>query len=335
MGKILVTGGFGFLGGHLVKRLLTYGEEVVVFDTNFPSNGSPIKWLLSDEIENIEYVIGDITDKTIVMETVNTKNIKKIFHAAVINDLDILANDPLLTMKVNVEGTLNILEAARNFNVEKVVLASSVSVYTPVKYEPIDEYHPVISPDEGPTLLSYSSSKISAESFAQHYWLHYGLDIISLRFSGIYGFGMKYPMYIKPMVENAVEQKPTFFKDNGSSKRDYTHINDVTKGIILALDKPLKKNIFNISSGEKLISPREIAKIVEDLTPNTTVKFGNERNIIEDRSAKTRGILSIKSAKSDLGFNPGYNLKDGIREYFNLYKSYLVNNDLYFPSKYN
>jgi UDP-glucose 4-epimerase len=322
MESILVTGGFGFLGAHLVKSLVNDGHRVVVLDLFKPKIGSDLDWLLKEEQEKINFVKGNITDLASVIEAVKTHQVTKIVHAAVANDLEILKNNPLTAMKINVEGTVNVLEAARLFAVEKVILVSSISVYTPVKYEPIDEEHPVHSPIEGPTLLSYSSSKLAAEAFGLHYWSTYGMDVVSLRLSAVYGFGMRYPMFVKPLVENAVNKKPVHFDSGEHSKRDYTYINDVVSGIKKALSKTSDQKIFNLATGDKLVSPREIATITKELEPSLMVTFGNERNDIEERSASTRGVLSIEAAKQELGYYPQYSIKKGVMDYFEQFREF-------------
>ncbi|WP_404328254.1 NAD-dependent epimerase/dehydratase family protein [Mesobacillus maritimus] len=322
MESILVTGGYGFLGAHLVKSLVNDGHKVVVLDLFKPQEGSDLDWLLKEVQDKIHYMKGNITDLASVIEAVKIHQVTKIVHAAVANDLEILKNNPLTSMKINVEGTVNVLEAARLFGVEKVILVSSISVYTPVKYEPIDEDHPVHSPYEGPTLLSYSSSKLSAEAFGLHYWSTYGMDVVSLRLSGVYGFGMKYPMFVKPLVENAVNNKDVHFDSGEHSKRDYTYIKDVVTGIKKALSIPSSQKIFNIATGAKLVSPSEIATIIKEIKPSMMVTFGNERNEIEERSASTRGVLSVEAAKKQLGFNPQYSINQGVMDYFEQYREY-------------
>lgn len=322
MDTVLVTGGFGFLGAHLVKHLVLSGNKVVVLDLYEPATGSEIDWLLKEEKKNVSFVKGNITELSTIIQAVKSYGVSKIVHAAVVNDLDILKNNPLTTLKINVEGTLNVLEAARIFNVEKVILISSISVYTPMKYEPIDEGHPVLAPNEGPTLLSYSSSKLSAEAFGLHYWSTFGIDVVTLRLSGVYGFGMKYPMFVKPMVENAVRKQNSHFDWGKDSKRDYTYIKDVVKGIQLALTTSTKQKIFNIATGGNLRTPIEIASIIKKLEPSVSITFGNERNEIEEKTANTRGILSIEAAQRELGYSPGFSLELGAADYFVQYKEF-------------
>lgn len=321
---IMVTGGSGFLGGHLVNSLLDDGYKVVVFDLGLPRPGSEIDWLWGEKKALLTFVRGNISDITAVYEAIKKYEVKRIVHAAVINDLEILEKRPLYTMKVNVEGTLNVLEAARLFELFKVVFTSSISVYAPRQYEPMDERHPVHLPDEGPTLLSYSSSKLSAEAFALHYWSTYGLDVVSLRFSAIYGLGMQYPMYIKPMVEDAVQARETYFPAGKEACRDYTYIKDVVQGIKLALTTSTKNRIFNIATGQPLQTPVNAAHLLQEIVPSAQVSFGDDFNPVEARTSTTRGILSIDLATRELGYQPRYTLKEGLHEYYEDYRNYLA-----------
>lgn len=321
---ILVTGGSGFLGGHLVGKLIQSGHRVIAFDLDLPRPQSEVDWLWrTDRTKDlVKFVKGNITDLPAILQTVKENKVTKIVHAAVVNDLATLEKNPLYTLKVNVEGTLNALEAARLFELEKIVLTSSISVYAPKQYEPMDERHPVLLPDEGPTLFSYSSSKISAEAFGLHYWSTYGVDFLALRFSALYGLGMNYPMYIKPMVENSVVGQDTYFESGKDCARDYTYIDDAIQSIELALTQKTRNRIFNIATGHSLQTPFDIAQIVMALRPSARIGFGEDRNPVEDRTVKTRGVLSIESAKHELGFAPRYPLKQGTTDYFQRYEQF-------------
>lgn len=322
---ILVTGGSGFLGAHLANKLIRSGHRVIAFDLGLPIPGNEIDWLLRTEKtkDSIQFVKGNIIDLSSILRTVKENRVTKIVHAAVVNDLLTLEKNPLYTLKVNVEGTLNVLEAVRLFELQKIVLTSSISVYAPKQYEPMDERHPVLLPDEGPTLFSYSSSKLSAEAFGLHYWSTYGVDFLALRFSAIYGLGMQYPMYIKPMVENSVLGQDTFFESGKDSARDYTYIDDAIQGIELALTEKTRNRIFNIATGHNLQTAFTISKIVMSLRPSATISFGEACDPVEARTVKTRGILSIESAKQELGFSPRYPLKQGTTDYFQKYDQFI------------
>ena len=322
---ILVTGASGFLGGHLVAKLARAGHRIIAFDLNPPRPDGEIGWLwrVQNPGKLVQFVKGDITDLPALLQTVKENRVTKIVHAAVVNNLETLRTNPLHTLRVNVEGTLNALEAVRLHGLEKIVATSSISVYAPKQYEPMDERHPVLLPDEGPTLFSYSSSKLSAEAFGLHYWSTYGVDFTALRFSALYGLGMNYPMYVKPMIENSVHGRDTFFESGKDAARDYTYIDDAVQSIELALTAgQTKYRIFNIATGQ-LRTPLEIAQLVKALQPSVTIGFGEGRDPVEDRTVKTRGVLSIESARQELGFSPRFSLEQGVADYFQSYGRYI------------
>jgi UDP-glucose 4-epimerase/UDP-glucuronate 4-epimerase len=301
------------------------GNRVIAFDLDLPRPRREIDWLwlTGKTNDSVKFVRGNITDLQAILQTVKENGITKIVHAAVVNDLETLRTNPLFTLKVNVEGTLNALEAARIFELEKIVLTSSISVYAPKQYEPMDERHPVMLPDEGPTLFSYSSSKLSAEAFGLHYWSTYGVDFLALRFSALYGLGMNYPMYVKPMIENSVLGRDTFFESGKDAARDYTCIDDAVHSIELALNKTTKNRIFNVATGHTLQTPFNIAQMVMALQPSAKIMFGEGCDPVEERTVKTRGVLSIESAKQELGFSPGVSLEQGVADYFQSYERFI------------
>ncbi len=323
MKNVLITGGCGFLGGHLAVRLTKAGYRVGAFDLKGPQPGNEVDWLWKKTGTDVKVYIGDITDAAALEEAVRDFGADMIVHTAVINNVALLRDNPILVNKVNVGGTLNVLEIARNLGLEKVVYASSISVYTNKKYEPMDEEHPVLDPDEGPTLLSYSSSKLASEAYGMHYWSTYGVDFVALRFSAIYGFGMVYPMYIKPMVENAVKGLPTYFEGGAEAARDYTYVDDVAQGIQKALENPSKSRIFNISTGEAPRRADSIIPIVKTIRPDAEIAFGDHIDPVEAKTALTRGVLSIERAKEQLGFCPVYPLEKGVVAYYEQYAEFL------------
>ena len=323
MGKtVLITGGCGFLGGHLAVALHRRGYHIVAFDKRAPMAGSEIEWLWKREHVPVDVILGDVSDAESVFDAVRASEASHLVHTAVINNVEILRDDPVLVNRVNVGGTLNVLEAARRLGVKKVVDASSISVYAPKQYEPMDETHPVLLPDEGPTLLSYSSSKLASEAYGMHYWATYGVDFIALRFSAIYGLGMVYPMYIKPMVEETVCGRPVRFAGGAEAARDYTYVDDAVQGIIRALETVTRSHIFNISTGSAPRRADEIIPIIKGLRPDADIVFGDQIDPVEARTATTRGVLSIRRAVDELGFAPQYPLETGVEAYFRDYEAY-------------
>ena len=204
---ILITGGSGFIGTYITERLARAGYRVVNYDFQKPSPGSEAEWVLSKLGSQISFVRGDITDFSTLIRAAKENRVNGIVHTAALTDVEVLRDSPLRSMEVNIRGSLNALETARTLGLRRVILISSIAVYAPKKYEPMDEEHPVLAINRGPALSSYSCAKLSAESFGMHYWAEFGVPYIAVRCSGVYGFGMKYPMYIKTILENALTGK--------------------------------------------------------------------------------------------------------------------------------
>ena len=218
------------------------------------------------------------------------------------------------------------LEASRLLGVSRVVYISSNGVFTSKKYEPIDEEHPVLLPNEGPGNGPYSISKITCEAFGMCYGDRFGFDFISLRPSAVYGFGMQYPMYIKPMVENSVKGAATRFETGRDFPRDCTYVQDVCSAVSKALDassKNLKDRIFLIATGKKLTTPGKIADTVRKLIPRADIEVGAGLTEWNKREIKYRGVIDIRRARDQLGYNPRYDIEEGIKEYVRLFREFL------------
>ena len=213
------------------------------------------------------------------------------------------------------DGTLNVLEMAGILNLKRVIYLSSIAIYTAAEYEPMDEDHPVHKSDQAPSLATYSSSKLASESVGMTYWGLYGLPIHRIRLSAVYGFGMRYPIYVKPMVENSlIGRRPAMAVDKGGDmKGDYTYVEDVVAGTLLALDctKPLEHRIFNLSTGLPLVKASEAAKVVRECLPDSSIEsVGSGLSELEETEVK-RGQLSIEKARKELGLEPGYPITEG------------------------
>ena len=326
---ILVTGGTGFLGCYIIKDLVERGEKVVSYDIR-PLSGE-YRWLLGKKKAEIAFERGSIEDLSELILAIKKHKIEKVVHAAAIVDPPLLLDHPTLAYRVNIGGTINVLEASRLLDVSRVVYISSNGVFTSKKYEPIDEEHPVLLPNEGPGNGPYSISKISCEAFGMSYGDRFGFDFISLRPSAVYGFGMQYPMYIKPMVENSVKGIATRFETGRDFPRDYTYVEDVCSAVCKALDtsqKKLKDRIFLIATGKKLTTPGKIADTVRKLIPGADIEVGAGLTEWNKREIKYRGVIDIRRAREQLGYNPRYDIEHGIKEYIRLFRKYLEKGDV-------
>lgn len=318
----LVTGAAGFLGAHVLRELAG-DHTLIAFDIRRPRAGSEIDFLTRD-LPGLHWVEGDITDPGSVFATVKKFSARRIFHAAALTHVPTLRDLPRVAMLVNVGGTLNVLEAARILGVERVVVASSISVYAPRQYEPMDEAHPVHLPDAPPSLLSYSASKVAAEAFLLHYWADHGVDAVGLRFSGLYGLGMRYPMYIKPIVEAAVSGTELKLDAGADARRDYVYVGDAARAVAAALTAPagrLRQRFYNIATGH-LTPAGEIASLVRRMCHGARIIIGPGIPADEVRTVAGRGILATDAAQRDLGFRCSVSIEEGLSAYIDSYRRY-------------
>lgn len=323
--QVLLTGGSGFLGCYLMEALVERGENVVNYDLRAPSGERA--WLLGEKLDEVSLERGSIEDLSTLLLALKKHRIEKIIHNAAVVDPPYLLTHPMLAYRINIGGTLNVLEAARILGIPKVVYVSSNAVFTSKQYEPIDEEHPVILPSEGPGTGPYSISKLASEAFGMSYADTFGLDFVALRPSSFYGLGMVYPLYVKPMVENSVNKAPTRFQTGRDLPRDYTYVRDTASAVIKALDAPertLEDRIFLVATGRKLVTAGEVAQVVREFIPDADIEIGAGLTEWNKREMKYRGVISIERARSQLGFEPRYGIREGVGEYIRLYRDYLA-----------
>jgi nucleoside-diphosphate-sugar epimerase len=232
----------------------------------------------------------------------------------------------MVALRVNVEGSLNVLEAARLAGVGRIVLFSSIGALPGIRYEPVDTSHPVICSDEGPGSGFYGASKVAVEAFAFGYRNAFGTDFVVLRPSAVYGFGMQHPIFIRPMVEDAVAGRPTRFAHGREFPRDYTHVGDVARLAIAAMDVPadrIRDRVFYAATGTSLRTAGEVAEIVKGLIPTADIEIGAGLSDSDKLEIRYRGVLSIENACEQLDWRPRFvRLEDGIREYIETYRRY-------------
>ena len=322
---ILVTGGCGFIGSYIVRSLVERGDRVICFDIQPPRTETA--WWLSTVWERVTFVQGGIDNWSDVIGVVHAHQPDAVVHLAAIGSPVVLQQRPTLAVNVNVQGSLNILEAARLFDVKRVVYFSSIGVLPGLRYEPVDTNHPVITASEGPGASFYGASKIAGEALCWAYHQSFGLDFIVLRPSAVYGFGMYLPIYIKPMVENALRGLPTRFERGGDFPRDYTHVADVAQLAVNAVDVPserLSDRIFYAATGQPLVTASQTAQIVREQIPGADIEIGAGLSDEDQVEIRYRGVLSIQNAREQLDYAPRFtSLRDGIAEYSNNYRRYL------------
>lgn len=323
---ILVTGGSGFIGTYVVRRFAERGDAVINYDVRPP--GRAAEWWLGSLADRIRFVPGEVGEPSSVAEAVREYQPDTIIHIAAVVDLAVLSRKHSLATEVNLGGTLNVLEAARLGGVKRVVYFSSIAVLPRVLYEPVDANHPVFLAAEGPGESFYGASKVASEAFCWAYRQEFGLDFIILRPSAVYGFGQGFPIFIKPMVENSVRGLPTRFETGREFPRDYTHVDDVAQLAVRAADiapEKVQDRVFYGATGRPLVTAGQVAELVKELVPGADVEIGSGLSVQDLIEIRYRGVLSIKNAQDQLGYQPRFaELRDGVADYIETYRRYLA-----------
>ena len=322
---VLVTGGSGFIGSHVARQLAERGDRVVLFDQRPPA-GEAAYWLRPVE-GRVTFVQGGVDQWPDVVAAVRAHAPAAIVHTAAIGDPAAVQHKALLALRVNVEGSIHCLEAARLFGLRRIVLFSSIGALPGIRYQPVDTSHPVVCNDEGPGSGFYGASKVAVEAFAYGYRQAFGTDFLVLRPSAVYGFGMRHPIFVKPMVEDAVHGRPTRFANGREFPRDYTHVGDVARLTLRALDVPAERvrdRIFYAATGRPLRTAGELADVVKRLVPGADISVGPGLSDADRLEIRYRGVLSVQNAREQLGYEPQFAaLEDGVADYVREYRRYL------------
>lgn len=305
--NIVITGGAGFIGSNLVKHLVTDNHVIVIDDLSTGNIRNIQNLVLS---KKIMFITGSITDLELLQKTF--RNVDYIFHEAAIPSVPRSVKDPLKSNMVNAQGTLNVLLAARDNQVKKVIYASSSSVYGDTPTLPKKE-------DMPPNPLSpYAISKLTAEYFCEIFNRIYGLPTVSLRYFNVYGPWQdptsEYAAVVPKFITNVLNGKSPIIYGNGEQTRDFTFIKDVVTANILAAEST-STGIYNIAGGKR-ISINELAQLI--------IKTCNKELSIEYQSPREGDILhslaDVSRAKKGFNFISKFNITDGIEETIKWYQ---------------
>jgi len=255
--KLLVTGGAGFIGSHLVERLVELGHDVVVIDNLLRGNKIPLEVL-----SKITFIHGDVRDQTLVEHWV--KDIDVIFHFAAVLGVDVVADQPVETMDVEVIGTRNIVNAARMHKVKKILYASTSGIYS---HSAIVQTALTEEVNVDPR-TSYAMAKRYNEIYLASHYEESGIDCIALRFFNVYGERQDNRMVIPRFFEQAREGKKLTVFGNGLQTRDFTYIVDVIDACIALLQVD-GFHIINIAN-EKEWTIGELARKIVDITNSSS-----------------------------------------------------------------
>jgi len=301
MAIYLVTGGAGFIGAHVVEELVRRGEEVRVLD-NFSTGKRDSLARVRDRITLIE---GDLRSYHIVREAVG--GVDYILHQGALPSVPRSINDPITTNDVNVSGTLNILDAARDAGVKRVVYASSSSVYGANKALPKSE-------DMTPMPISpYAVAKLAGEKYCQVFTWTYGLETVVLRYFNVFGPRQDpqsaYAAFIPKFITGIMDDAPLVIDGDGSQRRDFTYVSNVVDANLKAVKAPgVGGEVFNVACGTSMSVNEVVAHLQGIIGARGNITYGPPR-----AGDVQRSLAAISKARERLGYAPGVSVEDGLR----------------------
>ena len=302
MAVFLVTGGAGFIGSHIVEELVRRGEKVRVLD-NF-STGK--RENLTPFLEQIELIEGDIRSYHIVREAV--QGVDYILHQGALPSVPRSINDPITTNEVNVGGTLNILDAARDAGVKRVVYASSSSVYGANRELPKRE-------DMMPQPISpYAVAKLTGEKYCHVFSRTYGLETVALRYFNVFGQRQDpqsaYSAFIPKFIVGMLEEKRLIIDGDGTQSRDFTFVKNVVAANLLAVEaEGVSGEVFNAACGEAMSLNEVVDHIRQALGCEGDIAYGPPRS-----GDVPMSLADISQARARLGYEPKVPVQEGLEE---------------------
>ena len=306
MGRILVTGWAGFLGSAVVDALALRGDEVIAVDLVVNDRLRHV----ADMHAAVKVHTGEVTEWARMAHLLEAERPQAIVHCAAVVGVPASVEAPFRTFQVNVEGSLNLMEAMRLFGIRRMVHISSEETYGPFQSPLVNEAHP-----QQP-MMPYGISKLAVELLGRSYRELYGIECIHIRTSWVYGPGLPRARIPKILVDAAVQGRPLHLPAGADFAVDHTHVDDTVQGILLALDQPEHPfDAYNIGSGEAP-TLREMVEMVKELVPGADLSVGpGPYRHAGDIPVVAKGALDISRARSVLGYAPRFTLREGLADY--------------------
>src|SRR5882672_9872978 len=312
--NFLVTGGAGFIGSHVCERLLGLGHAVWTFDDLNPFYDPAIKQRGLQTLQSLgkpfTFVRGDLTDRTALDALFGSVKFDQVIHLAARAGVRPSLQEPALYQRVNVEGTVNLLEAARLAGVKKITIASSSSVYGTNAKVPFSESDPIFS-----AISPYAASKLACEALGHVYHHIYDMDVAMLRFFTVYGPRQRPDLAIHKFAQLITQGKPIPVFGDGSTARDYTYVTDTVDGVIACTQKEFGYEIFNLGESQTVT----LSHLIELLEKSLGKKA------IIDRQPPQPGdvpitFANIDKARAKLGYNPKVKIDEGIPKFIEWFR---------------
>jgi len=311
----LVTGGAGFIGSHVCERLLREGHHVCALDDLNAFYDPSIKErnlrVLRSFGDHFAFVQRDITAPEGLAEAFQRARFDQLIHLAARAGVRPSLEEPALYQRVNVEGTVNLLESARKYGVRKIIIGSSSSVYGVNAKLPFCEDDPIASP-----ISPYAASKLACEALGHVYHHLYGMDITLLRFFTVYGPRQRPDLAIHRFAQLICAGKPIQVFGDGSTARDYTYVSDTVDGIMAASAKQFGYQIFNLGESQTV----KLAYLIELLERALGKKAVIERKPMQPGDVPIT-FANIDKARRLLGYEPKVKIEEGIPRFVELFLS--------------
>lgn len=305
MEKILITGASGFIGSHLTELCISLGYDVVAFD-RYNSNNH-WGWLENSQYMNdFEVVLGDIRDYDSVYKAMESCSV--VFHLAALIGIPYSYTSPLAYLKTNVEGTYNVLEAAKNLNISQVLVTSTSETYGSAQYIPINESHPLVG--QSP----YSASKIAADQLSISYYRSFELPVKIVRPFNTYGPRQSARAIIPTVITQILNGNKEIELGNLSPMRDLTYVKDTCNAFLeIYNSQNFFGEVVNVGMNKEISIGTLVEKIAGFMNENLTIRTTKER-IRPSSSEVDRLICDNSKLLKQTSWRPEYNLEEGIKE---------------------
>lgn len=300
--QVLVTGAGGFIGSHLTERLVELGADTRAL-VHYNALGS---WGWLDEspfCHEIKIMAGDICDRDSVRQAM--QGVEIVFHMAALIAIPYSYHAPISYVRTNVEGTVNVLQTARELEVERVIHTSTSEVYGTARYVPIDEKHPL----QGQS--PYSASKIGADKMAEAFYLSFNVPVVTIRPFNTFGPRQSARAIIPTIITQGLARQ-TVRLGNLHPTRDLNYVSNTVDGFLLAASAPaVIGQTINLGSGRE-ISIGGLAQLIGELLSQTITIESDEQRLRPDKSEVERLLADNTLARTLLGWEPTINLKEGL-----------------------
>jgi UDP-glucose 4-epimerase len=296
--RVLVTGGSGFIGSHVVDKLIEHGVSPRIFDLVRSPHHKP---------GEVDTFVGSLMDTEALRLAM--AGCHAVIHLAAVADVKDVHNEPSYAENINTRGTLNVLEAARKAGVERVIYGSTTWVYSDCAEGEVDEETVIAAPSH-----LYTATKLAGETYCRAYSELYGIEYTVLRFGIPYGPRARDGAVVPIFINKALTKLPLTIAGDGSQFRKFVYVEDLAEGIVRGLKPVAKNRIYNLDGSEK-VTILQIAETVRDAVGDVEIVHTEARS--GDFSGKE---VSSERAEKELGWTASTTFSEGVRRYLDWYR---------------